>query len=555
MSNDLVIGMAGSGGDGIVSAGDAMITAAALDGYHAILTKSFGPQIRGGESSCRVRISTQPVLQLRRHARRRRGPQLGGLPEVRRRAAGRRAHDRRLRRGHGRAAGPPAARRRDAVGGDRGADRRDGEEDGRHRAGEELGRPRAARRLARGRPRVAARRPAEEVRARRAPRSCRATRTRSPPASQWAAEHPLREPRTLAPSEGAPAAGKLVVDGNEMCAAAAIFAGCDFFGGYPITPSSEIMQFFGREVWKYGGVMVQCEDEIAGHRRRRRRVLRRQEGDDRDLRPGHVAQDRDARPRLDRRAAARVRERAARRARRPGIPTKSEQSDLFQACFSAHGDVVRPVLAPVSVADTFGITVEAFNVAEHYQTPVILLSDQEIAQRKETVDPIDTVERSRSRAAPCRPRRELEKYERFKVTDSGISPISHPGLPGRQLPRLRHRAQRERRPHRERRDPRADERQAHPQARPAEAPPRPVRRRGRPRRAGGARGVGQRRGNRPARRSSWRAARASSAKLLVPKLLFPVAEEVYDDFFRACARGSSSSSRTRASSTGSCGCT
>ena len=51
---------------------------------------------------------------------------------------------------------------------------------------------------------------------------------------------------------------------------------------------------------------------------------------------------------------------------------------------------LRPVLAPTSVADTFGVTVEAFNIAEHYQTPVIVLSDQEIAQRKETVDPIDT---------------------------------------------------------------------------------------------------------------------------------------------------------------------
>ena len=58
--------------------------------------------------------------------------------------------------------------------------------------------------------------------------------------------------------------GKLLVDGNDMCAAAAIFAGCEFFGGYPITPSSEIMQFFGREVWKYGGTMLQAEDEIAG---------------------------------------------------------------------------------------------------------------------------------------------------------------------------------------------------------------------------------------------------------------------------------------------------
>ena len=62
MSHDLVIGMAGSGGDGIVSAGESLITAAAADGYHAIMTKSFGSQIRGEESSCRVRVATRPVL-------------------------------------------------------------------------------------------------------------------------------------------------------------------------------------------------------------------------------------------------------------------------------------------------------------------------------------------------------------------------------------------------------------------------------------------------------------------------------------------------------------
>src|SRR5262245_53420741 len=62
MNQDLIIGMAGSGGDGIVSAGESLITAAALEGYYAILTKSFGSQIRGGESSCRLRISTKPVL-------------------------------------------------------------------------------------------------------------------------------------------------------------------------------------------------------------------------------------------------------------------------------------------------------------------------------------------------------------------------------------------------------------------------------------------------------------------------------------------------------------
>jgi 2-oxoglutarate/2-oxoacid ferredoxin oxidoreductase subunit alpha len=62
MNTDLVIGMAGSGGDGIVSAGESLLTAAALVGYHGVLTKSFGPQIRGGESSFRLRVCTQKVL-------------------------------------------------------------------------------------------------------------------------------------------------------------------------------------------------------------------------------------------------------------------------------------------------------------------------------------------------------------------------------------------------------------------------------------------------------------------------------------------------------------
>src|SRR4051812_6533625 len=60
--DDLIIGMAGAGGDGILSAGESLINAAAQDGYFGILTKSFGSQIRGGESSCRLRLSTRPVL-------------------------------------------------------------------------------------------------------------------------------------------------------------------------------------------------------------------------------------------------------------------------------------------------------------------------------------------------------------------------------------------------------------------------------------------------------------------------------------------------------------
>jgi len=218
-----------------------------------------------------------------------------------------------------------------------------------------------------------------------------------------------------------------------------------------------------------------------------------------------------------------------------GIPTKSEQSDLLQACFSAHGDVVRPVLAPVSVADTFGITVEAFNVAEHYQTPVVLLSDQEISQRKETVDPIDTSSvRVENRRVPRGD--ELEKYERFKLTDSGISPISHPGLVGgnylasgiehneRGAPtasgemhaRMNEKRIRKLDPLKRRRDLFVIEGDLN-------APVALVA-------WGSVAGTAQE-ALELARREGIR------AKLLVPKLLFPVAEEVYNDFFRNVRAG------------------
>src|SRR5215472_5867239 len=62
MRQDLIIGIAGAGGDGVVSAGESLITAAALEGYHAVMTKSFGSQFRGGKASCRLRVSTEPVL-------------------------------------------------------------------------------------------------------------------------------------------------------------------------------------------------------------------------------------------------------------------------------------------------------------------------------------------------------------------------------------------------------------------------------------------------------------------------------------------------------------
>jgi 2-oxoglutarate ferredoxin oxidoreductase subunit alpha len=217
------------------------------------------------------------------------------------------------------------------------------------------------------------------------------------------------------------------------------------------------------------------------------------------------------------------------------MPTKAEQSDLFQAAFSAHGDCLRPVLAPTCVGDTFSVTVEAFNLAEQYQTPVIMLSDQEIAQRKETVDPIDTskfqiLERRRPTEV------ELAQYSRFKLTESGISPISQPGMlggnylaagiehdelgrptaSGEMHARMNEKRFHKFNPLKERRDLFTVEGNPH-------APIGLVS-------WGSVAGVA---------REALRLALAEGwpVKLLVPRLLYPVPEAVYQDFFASVQRG------------------
>jgi 2-oxoglutarate ferredoxin oxidoreductase subunit alpha len=532
MSNDLVVGMAGSGGDGIVSAGEAVITAAALEGYHALLTKSFGPQIRGGESSCRVRLSTRPVrssggtldvaVALNWDDFLKFGGELpvDGHTTVVYDAATGVAPDRLPLAGVAPWESIPAPIAEMAK----------------KTAGTERAKNSVVLGLLAGWVGVGKDALLAGLRkkfAKKGAEILQGNESAFAAGVRWAEEHPLRQPRSLAVPD-AMVEGKIVVDGNDMCAAAALFAGCEFFGGYPITPSSEIMHFFGREAWKYGGVMVQCEDEIAGIGAvvgasfAGKKAMTATSGPGMSLKTEMLGLATIAELPL-------VCVNVQRGGPSTGIPTKSEQSDLLQACFSAHGDAVRPVLAPVSVADTFGLTVEAFNVAEQYQTPVILLSDQEIAQRKETVDPIDTSGiRVVNRRVP-RPD-ELEKYERFKLTDSGISPISHPGMKGgnylasgiehneRGAPtasgevhaRMNDKRLRKLDPLKRRRDLFAIEGDP-------DAPVALVA-------WGSIAGAAQ---------EALELARAEGirAKLLVPRLVYPVAEEIYADFFRSVRVG------------------
>jgi len=423
---DLVIGMAGSGGDGIVSAGEALIAAAAYEGYYALMTKSFGSQVRGGESSCRVRLSPSQVFNP------------GGALDV---AVALNWEDF-LRFGaelpvsgstvviyEEKTGVAPAAIPLVGVSpkevfavpiGDI----------AKKAAGTEKAKSTVVLGLIAGWFGIAPEAIVRGIRKKFAKKGedlVQANERAFAMGAEFAREHPLATPRVMAP----PAAGsssKLLADGNDICAAAAIFAGCEFFGGYPITPSSEVMQFFTTEVWKYGGVALQAEDEIAGIGASLGASF-----------AGKKAMTATSGPGLSLKTEilglASIAELplvildVQRGGPSTGLPTKPEQSDLFCAAFSGHGDVLRPIVAPTSVADTFDVTVEAFNLAEHYQTPVIILSDQEVAQRKETVDAIDVTRfKVESRRLPSPT--ELTDYARFKLTDDGISPISHPGMRG-----------------------------------------------------------------------------------------------------------------------------
>ena len=178
---------------------------------------------------------------------------------------------------------------------------------------------------------------------------------------------------------------QVVMNGNEALAYGLIAAGIRFGAGYPITPWSDIMEILRRELPKYGGTFVQCEDEIAsismaigaGY-------------------AGRVAVTGSSGPGISLKTEALGWAVMAevpliicdiqRGGPSTGMPTNVEQSDLNIACFGGHGDSPRVVIAPANVEDCFYTAIEAVNVARKYNVPVIILSDQAIATRIEAFE-------------------------------------------------------------------------------------------------------------------------------------------------------------------------
>ncbi|MEI7770257.1 MAG: 2-oxoacid:acceptor oxidoreductase subunit alpha [Chloroflexales bacterium] len=219
---------------------------------------------------------------------------------------------------------------------------------------------------------------------------------------------------------------RYVMTGNQAIVAGALHAGVGFFGGYPITPASDIMEGLASALPKIGGGYLQAEDEIAsimacvGASYAGKKAMTATAGPGLSLMGEAIGFASMAEIPV-------VIVDAQRGGPSTGLPTKTEQSDLNIAVYGGHGDSPRLVLAPASVAECFHLTAWGFNLAEEYQTPTIILTDYSLSFRTETIDPFDLEQYPVVNRV--QPEGELapKAYQRYHMNGSYISPMAVPG--------------------------------------------------------------------------------------------------------------------------------
>ncbi|MEA2572056.1 MAG: 2-oxoglutarate/2-oxoacid ferredoxin oxidoreductase subunit alpha [Acidobacteriota bacterium] len=417
MKNEVTLSIVGSGGDGAVVAGDLVAMACAGRGLHVIKTEAYGPQIRGGESSCTIRIGTAPlfaqadaidalvVFRFADFARFRSEIALvdrclvlhepdDAPPDVL------------TSTGATFISVPFAQLAKDA------------------------GAPAAKNIIALGLLSAIFGLPLDGLRGALRKRFAKKAAT-VVDANLRALDAGIAHAATLnvdvaklAEHSEPP---RLLMSGNEAAAYGAMHAGCTFFAGYPITPSSEILHLLSEWLPKSGGSCVQTEDELSaigavvGASFAGAKAMTSTSGPGLSLMSEILGLSSIA-------EIPSVIVNVQRGGPSTGLPTKSEQSDLAHALYGSHGDTPRVVLAPCDVEDAFHCTVEAFNIAEEFQLPVIVLSDQLIAQRRETIESSSLVHDVADRRVAVL--REGEDYRRYAETPDGVSPMAIPGMRG-----------------------------------------------------------------------------------------------------------------------------
>lgn len=223
---------------------------------------------------------------------------------------------------------------------------------------------------------------------------------------------------------------RMFMIGNDAIALGAIAAGSRFMAAYPITPASEIMEYLIKKLPKFGGVVIQTEDEIAactmaiGANYAGARTFTASAGPGLSLMMEAIGLSGITEQPL-------VIVDTQRGGPSTGLPTKQEQSDLMAMIYGTHGEIPKVVMAPSTVQEAFYDMIEAFNIAEEYQVPVILITDLQLSLGKQTVEPLDyhkiNIRRGKLLTDDLPELENKAYFKRFEVTEDGVSPRVLPG--------------------------------------------------------------------------------------------------------------------------------
>lgn len=223
----------------------------------------------------------------------------------------------------------------------------------------------------------------------------------------------------------------ILTNGNQACALGFIVGGGRFFAGYPITPATPVMEELQKQLPAFDGVVRQAEDELAainmtiGAAYAGARAMTATSGPGLSLMTeglGHAGEAEVPVVIVD----------CQRVGPSTGEPTRHEQSDLLHVVFSSHGEFPRFVLAPGFATDSFELTAQALNLADKWQTPVILLLDQALSENTQTSPRFDVSKVHVDRGKLLSPAdvEKLAVFKRYLLTADGISPRTNPGTRG-----------------------------------------------------------------------------------------------------------------------------
>ncbi|MBZ5750507.1 MULTISPECIES: 2-oxoacid:acceptor oxidoreductase subunit alpha [Metabacillus] len=224
---------------------------------------------------------------------------------------------------------------------------------------------------------------------------------------------------------------RMFMIGNDAIALGALAGGSRFMAAYPITPASEIMEYLIEKLPKFGGAVIQTEDEIAactmaiGANYAGARTFTASAGPGLSLMMEAIGLSGMTEQPL-------VIVDTQRGGPSTGLPTKQEQSDLMAMIYGTHGEIPKVVMAPSTVQEAFYDTIEAFNLAEEYQCPVVLLTDLQLSLGKQTVEPLDyskiEIRRGKLQTEELPELENKGYFKRYEVTEDGISPRVIPGM-------------------------------------------------------------------------------------------------------------------------------